>query len=301
MELHQLRAFTQVVDCGSFRAAANELHVTQAAVSHSIKSLESRIGATVLVRGPRGVSLTEAGEILLPCARRVVQSVDATSEDLASLNDEGTLRLATFTSASSHYLPGVMRVFHSQFPRINLDIKEGNDLDALRSLRSGKADIAFVVQGPDDVDFLHVYDDDFVLVATQAEFPNACSTEISIATLENKQIIVATGSCERVVRTALAASNVSVSYPAVARETSTALALVQANIGVTLLPRLLASNLPSGLISFDIAPRISRRIGVSIRKGERRSNTVASFLAVVTHMRQLTTNSQRESQADLSR
>ena len=285
MELHQLRAFTRIVEAGSFHAAAAELHVTQAAVSHSIKALESRAGATLLVRGPKGVSLTEAGKVLLPYAKRIVETVDAASEDLASLQEGGALKLATFASASSHYLPAVMKAFHTRFPRIHLDIKEGNDLEALQWLRAGEADIAFVVDGPNDVEFQPLYDDDFVLVARRTEFPQDFRSPIPIEALAGQQVVSSMGGCARVVSAAMSASNVSVSYPAAARETSTALALVQAGVGVAILPRLLVPEPPSPLVCFDIVPRITRQIGIAVRKSERRAHAAASFLSLVAHMR----------------
>lgn len=300
MELQQLRAFVCAVDYGSFRRAADELSVSQAAISHSIKSLEGRVAVTLLVRSARGLSLTEAGEVLLPYARRVLESVDAASEDLAALREKGTLRLATFASASSHYLPTVMTAFHARFPRVRLDIQEGNDLEALEWLRNGDADVAFVVDGAADVDFQPIYDDDFVLVAPRGELSCEPGGEVPITALEGTSMVAATGGCERVVSASLKASGVTVSYSATARETSTALALVQAGVGVTVLPRLLISTMPDGLVCFDVVPRISRKIGVAVRKGERRAHAVASFLSFVARMKNVDVEDPRASAPVLS-
>lgn len=285
MELHQLRAFTQVVEDGSFREAAETLHLTQAAVSHSIKSLEGRVGVTLLNRGRTGVSLTEAGEVLLPYAKRVVETIGTASEDLASLHGAGTLKLATFASASNHYLPAVLQEFHSRFPRIRLDIKEGNDLDTLEWLRTGEVDVAFVVGHPRNVQFQPLYDDDFVLVARGDQMPGVAENAVPIEMVSDQRVIAATGGCEKVVSAALSVANTSVVYSAVVREPSTALALVQAGVGITILPRLLVPTLPRTLVCLDIIPRISRQISIAVRRGERRSHAVASFMGLVGQMR----------------
>lgn len=281
MELHQLRAFVHVVESGSFRKAAEQLHVTQAAISHSIKTLETRVGTAVLVRSNGAMSLTEAGQVLLSHARSVLASVDAAAEDLAALQEEGTLRLATFASASAYYLPLLARKFHERFPRIGMEIREGNDLESFEWLKEGLSDISFVVGASSDIQFYPLYDDDFVLVARKGAFPDARSRTLPMSALNGCKMIQATGGCERLVSTALEASGISIIHAAAAREPSTAVALVQADLGSTIRPRVLVPNQLEGVEIFELAPRITRTVGLAVRPGERLAHAAAALLGLV--------------------
>lgn len=281
MELHQLRALVSIVDLGSFRKAAQQLHVTQAAISHSIKSLERRLGVTLLVRSTSTMRLTEAGAVLLPHARTVVETIESAGEDLAALREEGTLRLGSFASASAQFLPTLVREFHSRFPRIRLEIKEGHDLEARRWLLTGDVDVAFVVGDSDDTVFQPLCDDDFVLVAPEGRFRATATDSLAVTQLDGCALIESTGGCERVVRSALEASGITVTRSALARETSTAFALVQAGIGIAVLPRMVLPQLPNGLVTYDLRPRISRTLGLAVRPDGKPPRAVMAFITLM--------------------
>jgi DNA-binding MarR family transcriptional regulator len=97
MELRQLRAFVHVTHAGTFTRAAEELHLTQSAVSTAVGKLEAELGFELLRRTARGVELTEAGEAVFERAREIVASADAIRSDLAAMRGllEGTVALGT--------------------------------------------------------------------------------------------------------------------------------------------------------------------------------------------------------------
>ena len=85
MEIRQLRAFTAIAEVRTFTAAAERVHVTQAGISMQIRQLELEVGAPLFVRTPRRCVLTEAGELLLERARRILREHDAALAELAEL------------------------------------------------------------------------------------------------------------------------------------------------------------------------------------------------------------------------
>src|SRR6187397_2319951 len=115
VELRHLAALEAVARSGSFGRAALELGYTQSAVSQQIAALERIVGEKLVERpgGPRAVSMTEAGELLLRHAEAIVNRLDAARADMASLRagETGTLRVATYQSGGARVLPGVMRRF----------------------------------------------------------------------------------------------------------------------------------------------------------------------------------------------
>ena len=135
---------------GSFGRAALELGYTQSAVSQQIAALERIVGEKLVERpgGPRAVSMTEAGELLLRHAEAIVNRLDAARADMAALRagETGTLRVATYQSISARVLPLVMRRFMSDWPghRASSCRSPSNDETLYRGIESGAIDLGFL-------------------------------------------------------------------------------------------------------------------------------------------------------------
>ncbi len=145
MELRQLRAFVHVTHTGSFTRAADELHLTQSAVSTAVGKLEAELGFELLRRTSRGVELTEAGEAVFERAREIVAGADAIRSDLAALRGllEGTVVLGTMLPPGPIDLPGLLASFHDAHPGITVRVREGSAPDILAGLRRDELDVAF--------------------------------------------------------------------------------------------------------------------------------------------------------------
>src|SRR5712691_7554175 len=128
VELRHLIALEAVAREGSFGRAAISLGYTQSAVSQQIATLERIVGERLLERpgGPRAVSLTEAGELLLRHAEAIVARLDAARADMAALRagETGMLRVGTYQSVGARVLPAVMRRFRGEHPGIELELHE---------------------------------------------------------------------------------------------------------------------------------------------------------------------------------
>lgn len=145
MELRQLRAFVHVTHTGSFTRAADELHLTQSAVSTAVGKLEAELGFELLRRTSRGVELTEAGEAVFERAREIVAGADAIRSDLAALRGllEGTVVLGTMLPPGPIDLPGLLASFHDAHPGVTVRVREGSAPDILAGLRRDELDVAF--------------------------------------------------------------------------------------------------------------------------------------------------------------
>ena len=173
VELRHLAALEAVAREGSFGRAAAKLGYTQSAVSQQIASLERSVGEKLVERpgGPRAVSLTEAGELLLRHAEAIVARLDAARADMASLRagETGTLRVGTYQSVGARVLPAVMRRFRNDHPGINLELHEPTtDPELFTLIESGDLDLAFcslpLPDGP--FDGVELMRDPYVLVVS---------------------------------------------------------------------------------------------------------------------------------------
>jgi DNA-binding transcriptional LysR family regulator len=143
-----LNTFVAVVDHGSMAAAARLLNITPAAIAQQIRTLEREIGAPLVARAGRTVSITEAGARMLERARSLLHDV---ADLRAVANDEATageLRLGAGTNALTGMLPDILARMVERFPRIKVFIKPGFSPELYRAVESGELDAAIVLQAP---------------------------------------------------------------------------------------------------------------------------------------------------------
>ena len=150
MDTHNLRAFLLVAETGSFSLAAQKLHLTQPAVSKRVAQLEQQLSAPLFDRIGRTVSMTEAGEALLPHARAVQLELQAAEQSVRDLAGEvrGRLRLATSHHIGLHRLPPVLSYFNQAFPAVQLDIDFMDSEQAYDLTLRGEVELAVVTLAP---------------------------------------------------------------------------------------------------------------------------------------------------------
>jgi len=148
VETQFLSTFVTVVDRGSMAAAARLLHITPAAVAQQIRTLERELGAPLIARSGRTVSVTEEGARILQRARDLLRGV----ADLRSVANEtgmaGELRLGACPTALGGLLPDILARMVEKFPEINVFIKPGYSADLYGAVESGDLDAAMVLQAP---------------------------------------------------------------------------------------------------------------------------------------------------------
>jgi DNA-binding transcriptional LysR family regulator len=171
VELRHLAALQAVAREGTFGRAAEALGYTQSAVSQQIATLERLVGARLLERpgGPRPVSLTEAGELLLRHADGILARLHAAQADLAALADGsvGKLRVGAYQSVGARILPELLRRFAGAWPQVEVTLTESaNDYALIAAVERGELDLAFVMlpieEGP--FEWVELMEDPYVLV-----------------------------------------------------------------------------------------------------------------------------------------
>lgn len=151
MTLKQLVYFLAVADSGRFVQAAGDVRIAQPTLSRQIQALEDDLGETLFTRGRDHVTLTAAGETLLPLARRVVADVETARLEIAELAGlrRGRLRVGATPSLCVGVLADVLAVFHGSYPGISLQIREGGSQDLVADLEDGQLDLALVIHQHD--------------------------------------------------------------------------------------------------------------------------------------------------------
>ncbi|WP_354643786.1 LysR family transcriptional regulator [Kitasatospora camelliae] len=147
MQFQQLRYFAAVAETGHFTRAAESCHVAQPSLSQQIRSLERELGAELFHRGRGSTTLTDAGEALLPLARRILADTESARravQETVQLR-RGRVRFGAPPSLCVSLVPDVLREYRTGYPGVELVLQEDGSRDLVRSLRAGELDLALVI------------------------------------------------------------------------------------------------------------------------------------------------------------
>lgn len=173
VKLELYRVFKEVAETGNISAAAENLALSQSAVSQSIKQLETSLQARLFARSPRGVALTDEGQMLYEYVRSALGLI-ATGENKLSQAQQlllGTLVIGASDTVTSQYLTPYLDAFHRQHPNIRLKIVSGRSGKVLSMLKSGGVDIAFASSPKDEAFACHTCFETHTAFVAASDYP----------------------------------------------------------------------------------------------------------------------------------
>jgi DNA-binding transcriptional LysR family regulator len=283
-----LRAFVAVVDLEGFHRAAEALNLSQPALSRRIQRLEAAVGAALLERTTRRVALTTVGRELLPLVRRMLDEFDSSLFAMREVGRQrgGQISLACVPTAAFYFLPSVIARFNEQYPNIRFRILDLSANEGLESVARGEVEFGINLLGASDPEltFEPLLEDPFVL-ACRRDHPLAKRDLMTWADLEGQPLVaVSRTSGNRILLdAALVRAGVRLSWSYEVTHLSTSLGLVEAGLGISVLPQLAT---PQGdhpiIVTRPIRnPEVSRTIGVVRRRGGRLAPAAERFLEML--------------------
>lgn len=194
MDTQTLSAFVAVAETRSFSQAANQLFITQPAISKRIFNLEEQMGAQLFDRISRTVSLTEAGRTLLPRAKKLLLEVEDTRRVINNLagNVSGKLSISTSHHISLHRLPPTLRRYSKAFPDVELDLKFTESEKAYDGILNGSIELAIITLSPDphpQVSEETIWIDE-LRYSVSADHPLASLDKVTFSMLDQYQAIL---------------------------------------------------------------------------------------------------------------
>ncbi len=193
MEIHQLAYFIAIVETGSFSRAAARCNVAQPSLSQQIKKLETEMGHLLFDRLGRKIVLTEAGRLLIPKARTILEEVDGIKMDIQMdiQAGQGSLAVGFIPTISPFVLPQVIRRFGQEFPAASLEVHEDMTEEIVRKLISAELDVG-ITSLPIKNKLIHTDEllTETLLVASSPEYEIASRTSIRARELDNFPFIV---------------------------------------------------------------------------------------------------------------
>lgn len=281
-----LRAFLAVLEFSSFNEAARHMNLSPPALTRRIKNLEEAVGAQLIERTTRRVAPTQIGAELAPLVRRLVDEFD---ESILSISDLGgrhraQVTLAALPTATFYFLPRVIEAFNARFPGIRFRIMDLSANEGLDAVATGAVEFGINITSStrDDLVFTSLIDDPFVL-ACRRDHAFAKAKVLKWEDLEGHLLIgVSKKSGNRAVldqALAKAGKQLELNWFYEVNHLSTSLGLVEAGLGVSVLPLLATPQKEHPLIATVPLhnPVVSRSIGLVERRGARLSPAAMRF------------------------
>lgn len=288
MELYQLGYFIEIARQRSFTRAAGRLHMAQPALSQQMKNLEAELGTPLFNRGRKEVQLTAAGKAFLPRAEGLLTQAEAAKaivSDVAHLRG-GKLTIAAIPSVSACLLPEVIHTFNQKHDQVALHLIEDSSESVADCVESGRADIGFLQLPASKAAFKsHTLITEPFVVLVGKEHALAGQKTVMLRQLSAESFIFYKG---RARDTALESCRKAGFEPHIVCESGelgTVRALVAAGLGLAIVPRLAAENLPATILTVAIRePKMQRQIAAVWQKGSELSPAAAALLELATEL-----------------
>jgi len=284
MDSNTLRAFLAIVDQGSFSEAAEQLHITQPAISKRLATLEAQLGAELVDRSQRQLKLTDAGARLLPHARRILDEIHNARIALSPNTREiaGELQIIASHHIGLHHLPSWLRRFKRDYPQVTFDLQFMESDAAYAQMRKRGAELAFVTLSDNIDPNFKVYAQwpDPMAFVVGPEHPLAALKQPTLADLSGHAALLpdtSTGTYRLVSRLFMEA-NLPLSSQMPTNYLETLKMMTSVGLGWSVLPvRMLDSSLRVLSVEHSVA-RLMGAIGLS---GRDLSGTAQALLAIV--------------------
>ncbi|WP_432182572.1 LysR family transcriptional regulator [Streptomyces sp. NBC_00063] len=291
IDVQRLRVLRAVAEHGSFNQAAAALHLTPSAVSQHVAALERSLGAQVVARSTRGVTLTPAGRIMVGAAESVAAELAHAKQQVDRLGSgRSQLTLATFTSGGRLLLPGALARLTSALPDTVVHVKESEPEDSLPLLRQGAVDLALAYHfdgplpgqlGPNSsLTWTPLLDDPLLVVLPEAHHL-ASRARLDIAELATEPWVLGCLKTEAYLRRYAERAGFEPEVRGTTTDYFFARSLVAAGMGISLIPSIAQSPPLAGVRAVAIAPPTpTRHIGVATIRGRNHAQATTLIQAL---------------------
>ena len=290
MNIKQVKAFLSVAESLSFAQAANQLHLSQPALSLAIKGLEEALGGKLLTRTTRTIALTPEGDALVPIAKRLLaQWQDAEDEMKQRFALQlGKISIAAMPSFAGSLLPKAIQQYHQRFPNIQVAIDDVlSDIVVERvANNSVELGVTFEPQHSEGLTFYPLYNDEFIAILPK-QHPLASQQEVTWTTLLQHNFITLQrpSSVRKMIENTLKDANIDLTVAFDAHQLTTVIRMVSEGMGVAVVPATCRQQIrEQSVVERAItSPSIERTVGVICKPRSMLSIAAAAMLDTLMH------------------
>ncbi len=269
-------AFVKAVEYGSFTRAAEALNYTQSGISRMINDLESEWGVLLFERGRAGITLTSDGLKLLPQLKRVCNEQAMLMMQVEDLHDmkSGIIRIGTFSSVATHWLPNMIKIFKKDYPNIDFELLLGDYLEIENWIIEGRVDFGFLrLPTKAEIETIFV-EQDRLLVVIPEDHPLVNCDKFPINELLNSPFMLLEKGAKAEISEIFEQYQISPQVHFTTWDDYAIMSMVENGLGISILPELILQRIPYQIIAKELEVPAFRNIGIAMR--EQKSLTLAA-------------------------
>lgn len=280
MSIAKYEAFLKAVEYGSFTRAAQLLGYTQPGVSHMIKDLEEEWGVSLLERNRSGVRVTSDGQKLLPLLQGVCEAQRALLNVVDGLHDlkSGLIRVGTFSSVATHWLPNMIRTFQADYPNIEFELLLGDYFEIENWIVQGRVDCGFLtLPARADLDAIFLEEDPLLAILPE-NHPLASLPRFPLKALEGEPFMLMEKGGKNEIAGIFERHRLSPHIKFVTWDDYAIMSMVENGLGISILPQLILKRVPYRVLIRELEEPAFRRIGIALRDKDSAPLAVKRFL-----------------------
>ncbi|KWX69679.1 LysR family transcriptional regulator [Paenibacillus jilunlii] len=283
MSISKYEVFLKVVELGSLTRAAEVLGFTQSGISHTISSLESEFGFTLLLRNRSGVRLTVNGEQVVQPIREIMKWNEQLKQQVADIHglETGTITIGTFTSVSVHWLPGMIKQFRQEYPYIGFKLMEGGYLEIEQWIEAGVVDCGFISLPTRENFEVFPLKQDRMLAILSKEHPLSKAPYMPLAQIAHEDFIIPKAGSDYDVRRVLEKAAIKPNIKFSAGDDYAIIAMVENGLGISILPELVIQRQNHNVAMLELEERSFRSLGIAVHSMRHASPATRRFLGHV--------------------
>lgn len=279
--MQKYKALLKTVECGSFTKAAQILQYSQSGISRMIGDLEREWGVRLLERSRTGVLLTSDGMQILPYAKRVCAEYDRLQMQVDALHgiQTGTIRIGTFSSVATHWLPNIIRAFQQDCPHVDYELLLGDYTEIETWIQDGRVDCGFLrLPTRPEFETIELERDRLMAILPENHRLAGCA-RFPIRALEEEPSLLLEKGGKAEIAQVLAHSGVSPQIRFTTWDDYAVMSMVECGLGISILPELILRRVPYRIVARELDVPAYRRIGLAMRSRKTCTLALQRFLA----------------------
>ena len=280
MNLQKYLSFVKTVEYGSFTKAAEILNYTQSGISRMIADLEKEWSVTLLERSKNGVKPTSDGLKLLPYAQNLCADFDKLKMQVDELNglQSGLIRIGTFSSVATHWLPNIIKEFQKDYPNIDYELLLGDYTEIEEWIHTGRVDCGFL-RLPTHTDFDTIFlEEDKLMAIIPENHPLKNCEKFPVTALCDEPFMLLEKGAKAEISEIFEHNNLKPNVKFTTWDDYAVMSMVESGLGIAILPELILKRVPYRIIAKELDVPAYRNIGLALRDKKTASLAVKRFV-----------------------
>ena len=283
MNIQKIIAFVKTVEYGSFTKAAEILNYSQSGISRMIGDLENDWNTTLLERGKGGVKLTSDGTQILPYAKNLIREYENLHMQIDELNglQSGLIRIGTFSSVATHWLPNIIREFQKDYPKIDYELLLGDYREIEEWIAEGRVDCGFL-RLPTLPEFETIFlEKDELMAIIPENHPLAEAEKFPISAFCSEPFMLLEKGGNDEILEIFEKNHLSPKAHFTTWDDYAIMSMVESGLGISILPKLILRRIPYRITAKELNVPAYRNIGIALKNRKTASAAVKRFLEYI--------------------